>query len=139
MASHDLTSAKATILGATPGATPGIDGNPHERFPFAPAFSERFSSIGVVPVHQIFPYFSRDFRGSVGIENPCFLGGFLSEDFSLLVTFLLVTFSLLFRGFFVAWKKKQQQCSGVFRGFSVAFPWPSSWANFTRTRPGKVF
>ena len=75
----------------------------------------------------------------------------LSEDFSLLVTFLLVTFAWLFRSFFVAfsaWKKKQ--CLGVFRaffaafpwlfrGFSVAFSWPSFWANVTRTRPGKVF
>ena len=29
--------------------------------------------------------------------------------------------------------------SWFFRGFSVAFSWPSFWANFTRTRPGKVF
>ena len=42
MASHDLSSTKTKILGATPGAIPGIDGNPHERFSFAPAFSERF-------------------------------------------------------------------------------------------------
>ena len=26
----------------------------------------------------------------------------------------------------------------LFRGFSAAFSWPSFWANFTRTRPGKV-
>ena len=25
---------------------------------------------------SVFPFFSRDFRGSVGIENPCFFGGF---------------------------------------------------------------
>ena len=36
MASHDLSNAKTTILGATPGAIPGIDGNPHERFSFGP-------------------------------------------------------------------------------------------------------
>ena len=42
MASHDLSNMKTTILGATPGAIPGIHGNPHEKFSFAPAFSERF-------------------------------------------------------------------------------------------------
>ena len=43
MASHDLCNAKTTILGATPGAIPGIDGNPHESFlSFAHEFSERF-------------------------------------------------------------------------------------------------
>ena len=42
MTSHDLSNTKTKILGATPGAIPGIDGNPHERFSFAPAFSERF-------------------------------------------------------------------------------------------------
>ena len=41
MASHDLSNAKTTILGATPGAILGIDGHPHERFSLAPAFSER--------------------------------------------------------------------------------------------------
>ena len=30
------------ILGATPGAILGIDGNPHESFSFAPAFSKSF-------------------------------------------------------------------------------------------------
>ena len=39
---HDLSNTTSTILGATPGAIPGIDGNPHERFSFAPPFSERF-------------------------------------------------------------------------------------------------
>ena len=29
MASHDLSNTKTTIFGATPGAIPGIDGNPH--------------------------------------------------------------------------------------------------------------
>ena len=42
MASHDLINTKATILGATLGAMPGIAANPPERFSFAPAFSERF-------------------------------------------------------------------------------------------------
>ena len=36
MASHDLGNTKTTLLGATPGAIPGIDGNPHEIFSFAP-------------------------------------------------------------------------------------------------------
>ena len=31
MASYDLSNTKTTILGATPRAIPGIDGNPHER------------------------------------------------------------------------------------------------------------
>ena len=42
MASHDLSNTKTTNLGATPGAIPGVGGNPHERFSFALAFSERF-------------------------------------------------------------------------------------------------
>ena len=42
MASRDLSNTKTTILRATPGAIPRIDGNPHERSPFAPSFSERF-------------------------------------------------------------------------------------------------
>ena len=42
MASRDLSNTKTAILGATPGAIPGIDGNPHERFSFSPAFSEPF-------------------------------------------------------------------------------------------------
>ena len=42
MASHGFCNAKTTILGATAGATPGIDGNPHERFSVEHAFSERF-------------------------------------------------------------------------------------------------
>ena len=25
---------------------------------------------------SVFPFFPRDFRGSLGIKNPCFLGGF---------------------------------------------------------------
>ena len=37
-----MSSTKTTILGATPGAILGIDGNPHERFSFGPVFSERF-------------------------------------------------------------------------------------------------
>ena len=64
MASHDLCIAKITILGATPGAIPGTDGNPHERFSFAHAFSERFfSKIGVVRVRQNFKGFVLRFMG----------------------------------------------------------------------------
>ena len=55
MVSRDLSNAKATILGATPGAISGIFGNARERFSFAPAFSERFSRIGVVPARQTLP------------------------------------------------------------------------------------
>ena len=46
-----------------------------------------------------------------------------SGDFSLLVAFLLVTFSWLFRGFFVALLCLEKQCLGLFRGFFVAFAW----------------
>ena len=46
-----------------------------------------------------------------GLSESLWLQGDSSEDSSLLVTFLLVTFSWLFRGFF--------------RGFSVSFSWPS--------------
>ena len=52
MASHDLSNTKTTILGATPGAIPGIDGNPHERFSFAPYSRGFFSRIGVVPARK---------------------------------------------------------------------------------------
>ena len=31
MASHDLSDTKTTILGATPGVIPRLDGNSHER------------------------------------------------------------------------------------------------------------
>ena len=55
MASHDLSNTRSTILGATPGATLGIYGHPHERVLFAPAFSERFSRIGVVPARKKTP------------------------------------------------------------------------------------
>ena len=51
------------------------------------------------------------------------LGVSESEDFSLLVAFLLVTFSWLFRGFFVALFCLEKQCLGLFRGFFVAFSW----------------
>ena len=42
MAFHDLSNTKTIVLGATPRSIPRIDGNPHERFSFAPAFSECF-------------------------------------------------------------------------------------------------
>ena len=50
--SHDLRGTNTTILGATPRAFPQIDGNPHERFSFPPAFSERFLTLGVVTTRQ---------------------------------------------------------------------------------------
>ena len=55
MASHDLSNTKTAILGATPGAIPRIDENPHERFSFAPSFSERFfENWGGPRVQEIF-------------------------------------------------------------------------------------
>ena len=49
MASHDLSSTKTTIL----GATPGIDGEPHiEDFHLPLRSRSGFSRIGVVPVHK---------------------------------------------------------------------------------------
>ena len=80
-----------------------------------------------------------------------------SEDFSLLVTFLLVTFSWFFRVFFVAFpwlfrgphllgKTVFGHFSWLFRGFFVVLSWffrgffvALIWANSTRTRPRKVF
>ena len=44
MASHDLGNAKTIILGATPGAMPGVDGTPHERLS---------SSLFYVPVEAL--------------------------------------------------------------------------------------
>ena len=43
----------------------------------------------------------------------------VSEDSSLVVAFLLVTFSWLFRGFLVALFCLEKQCLGLFRGFFV--------------------
>ena len=53
-----------------------------------------------------------------------------SEDFSLLVAFLLATFSWFFRGFFVALFCLEKQCSGLFRYFFVAFSWLFRGARF---------
>ena len=53
MASHDLSNTKITILGATPGAIPGIDGHPHQKDFHLPMHSRSVSlRIGVAPVHQ---------------------------------------------------------------------------------------
>ena len=46
MASHVLSNTKTTILGATPGAIPGIGGNPHEGFSFAHDSRSTFSRLG---------------------------------------------------------------------------------------------
>ena len=80
-ASHDLCNAKTTILGATSGAIPGNDGNPHERFSFAYAFSERFfKNWGGprAPEQMVLPRFpiSGLCKGSTrlqsqGPEDPC--------------------------------------------------------------------
>ena len=35
-----------------------------------------FSPTRISLFFERFPFFSRDFRGSVAIENPCFFGGF---------------------------------------------------------------
>ena len=48
---------------------------------------------------------------------------FFSEDFSLLVAFLLVTFSWLFRGPLLSRKTVFGPFSLLFRGFFVAFSW----------------
>ena len=75
MASHDLSNTKTTILGVTPGEIPGIDGNPYERFSFAPTFSERFvknwggpRSIG--PVFFLWP-FARQGDSASGSHFSC--------------------------------------------------------------------
>ena len=64
---------------------------------------------------------------------------YFSEDFALLVTFLLVTFSWLFRGPHLIGKTVFGPFSWLFHGFFVAFSWPSFWSNFTRKSPRKVF
>ena len=53
MAFHDLSSTKTTILGATPGAIPGIDGNPPERFSFA-ATGKTTPKNNSMVVHKLF-------------------------------------------------------------------------------------
>ena len=57
-------------------------------------------------------------RGSARVTEKA-SGDSESEDFSLLVAFLLVTFLWLFRGLFCL----EKQCSGLFRYFFVAFSW----------------
>ena len=53
MASHDLNNTKTTLLGASPGAIPRIDGNPHERFSalfreFGWSLRRRSSAVGKI-------------------------------------------------------------------------------------------
>ena len=56
MASHDLSNTETTILGATPGAIPGIHGKPDERFSFAPSIVGAFlQELGWSPISQCFP------------------------------------------------------------------------------------
>ena len=52
MASHDLSKMKTTILGATPGAIPRIDGSAHERLHVPMHSRSFFSKVGVVPACQ---------------------------------------------------------------------------------------
>ena len=95
------SNAKTTILGATPGEIPGIDGNLHERFSFAPAFSEHFfknwggpSAPEILAVGSIswprFGHFKVNNLATVGSITwpPCFepikigvLGDFLVHNF----------------------------------------------------------
>ena len=74
------------------------------------------------------------------IQNPglfiCFGSPLFRRLFVTCDVFARYYFSWLFRGFFVALICLEKQYLGVFPGFSVAF---SFWANYTRTRPGKVF
>ena len=49
MASHDLSNTKTTILGATPGAMPGIDGNPSKIFICASILGAFFQELGWFP------------------------------------------------------------------------------------------
>ena len=66
MVSHDWSDAKATILGATLRAIPGIGGNPHERSSFASAFSEHlFQELGWSPLARL----SNSKKMKVGIGN----------------------------------------------------------------------
>ena len=79
MASHDLSNTKPAILGATPGAIPGIEGDPHERFSFDPAFSELF------------------FKNWGGPRAPERTQCNCSEDFSSLVTIFFASNSRFMR------------------------------------------
>ena len=58
MASHDFSNTKTAILGATPGAIPGIHGNPHERFSFAPfILGSFFRELGWSPRARLIEFF----------------------------------------------------------------------------------
>ena len=93
MASHDLSNTKATILGATPRAIPGIGGNPHGICPcILGAFLPK---IGVVPALQIPRVCKRWFpnggSSSVGERNSATP---LSPRFNPLFTSILPHFNL---------------------------------------------
>ena len=60
-------------------------------------------------------------------------GLFVSCD--VFARYFFVAFPWLFRGPHLLGKT----VFGPFSWLSVAFSWPSFWANFLRTRPGKVF
>ena len=71
MASHDLSNTNTTIL----GATPGFDGNLHERFSFAPLFSERsFKNWGGPRAQKFEPCFkgiwASDFPYVLRVDKP---------------------------------------------------------------------
>ena len=53
-----------------------IEKRPCPSFPCFWEFLVSFPCEEFLVFSSVFPFFSRDFRGSVGIRNPCFFGGF---------------------------------------------------------------
>ena len=70
MASHHLSNTKTTILGATPGAIPGIDGNPHRRIFICPSIlGAFFRELGWSPRARV--SHTRDRLASAPYPPPC--------------------------------------------------------------------
>ena len=82
-------------------------------------------------------------KSPVAFPNSSSVLDEFQKTFRYLWRFLLVTFSWLFRGFFVAPFCLEKLFHGFFAFFSWLlswlFLWPPFWAKFTRTRPGTVF